>query len=472
MDERQVFTVAEILKITSPVKVNNRIDNLPKKQPTDKIFDLLHPERIEQKIAPKLEKTQGYAGKESLLQDLNKEILLPLLRSTTSQSDAMKRLVSMGALLESSLGLDADGILDKIFLKPHELLEELMKREQGETIFKGEFFDSLRLLARMEGQPSLKEAIVNVLKYFDGYVNQDYSLESILKQSQNLLKNLPKSQAELIRVQVETLSTLIQDKGMNFKEINSFLKNSFVPALGSLIRGFQYSEKTRDQVLDIVHHIVRYDKGDASRLEEAVSLLGEELKQLTDLTEEDLHDMAKLLLQHGKEARENSKETQLSSFLSQIFEKVATGKANGAAQQLLFSLIQSESPTLPLMHFMIPIQFMEENTYGEFFIDKDCEERKGDAKEAKNIFFIIQSDKYGNFEVDLLARDQMIDLEIKCPERLVDAVKGTRGKLKDIIEDQGYRLSGYQVGRYDGSTSILKRFPKLGLRKVGMDVKV
>ena len=291
--------MAEILKITSPIKVDNRINNMPKKQPTDRIFDLLNPVSKGQKIIPKLQKTEGEGPKQTLLQNLNKEILLPLLRGTTTQSDAMRKLINRSVLQESISGVLADGTLDKIFLKPHELLGELLQREKGETIFKGEFFDSLRLLARMEGQPNLKEAIVNLLKFFDGYVNQDYSLESILKLSQNLLKSLPKSQAQLIQSQVETLRVRMQGDVKDFKELNTFLKNSFIPALGSLIKGFQYSEKTRDQVLAIVHHIVHYDKADGSRLEKAVTLLGDELKQIMDLTEDDLNEMKRLLLRHG-----------------------------------------------------------------------------------------------------------------------------------------------------------------------------
>ena len=41
-----------------------------------------------------------------------------------------------------------------------------------------------------EGQSKLKEAITNILKHFDSHVNQDNSLKSIIKQSENLLKNL------------------------------------------------------------------------------------------------------------------------------------------------------------------------------------------------------------------------------------------------------------------------------------------
>jgi len=115
---------------------------------------------------------------------------------------------------------------------------------------------------------------------------------------------------------------------------------------------------------------------------------------------------------------------------------------------------------------------MDENTFGEFFVDKDCKERKVDANAAKNIFFTIKSDKFGNFEVDLLARDKKIDLDIRCPDILLNQVKETRSKWKEIIEEQGFRLATYQVGVYQDSQAIVQRFPKLALRKVGMDVKV
>jgi hypothetical protein len=126
---------------------------------------------------------------------------------------------------------------------------------------------------------------------------------------------------------------------------------------------------------------------------------------------------------------------------------------------------------LPMMHFMIPLRFFDENTYVEFFVDKDCEERKGDAKQT-NIFFTIQSDLYGTFEVDLLARDLSIDLDIKCPHELIDGVKGAKQKFKNLIEAQGYRLTAYQVGEYTASKTILKQFPKLRERKAGIDVKI
>lgn len=482
--------MADMLKITSPIGVKNRIDNLPKRQPTDAIFDIFNSNRVNQKVTAKTDGAEGEDPKQSLLQNLHKEFFQPLLNETKAQSDAMRKLILMARLFQTSSGALPEDFLDKLFVRPKELLTELLTREKGETVFQGEFFDSLRLLAKLEGQPKLKEAIVNILKYFDSHVNQENSLKSILSQSESLLKNLTKSQAELVRQQMDQLSTMVKLDKNNYSEINNFLKNSFVPTLADLVKGYNYTEKGRDSIMAVIHHIVRFDRGEPKLLEEALLRLGEELKPLTKLSDADILDMKKLLFQHAREARERGTESSIidkltlekfgikaddndmASLLNKALDRAAPAKLSSVAQTLLQYILQNESPVMPLMHFMIPIRFRDENTYGEFFVDKDCQERKGDAQEAKSIYFIIQSDKFGNFEVDLLARDQMIDLDIRCPELLLDSVKSTKAQLKAIIEDQGYRLANYQVGVYTEGQTILQRYPKLALRKVGIDVKI
>ena len=84
-----------------------------------------------------------------------------------------------------------------------EMLGELLTRDKGATIFKGEFFDSLRMLAKLEGQPRLKDAVVSILKHFESYVHQDNSLNSIIKQGQDLARLLPKAESQLLQQQIE-----------------------------------------------------------------------------------------------------------------------------------------------------------------------------------------------------------------------------------------------------------------------------
>jgi len=508
--------VVDILKITSPISIKSKVQNLPSKLPTDAIFDITNQNQVITEQLPKTKSVDEQSGKQSLLKNLNKEIFEPLLHSTRAQADGVRKLVLMAKFFETPNGILSENFLDGIFVKPQEMLGELLTREKGATIFTGEFFDSLRMLAKLEGQPKLKEAIVSILKHFDCYVNQENSLKAIVRQGQDLIHKLPKMEAQELQEQMETLDTMVklgamkkqgiiaaipdnktgldmeriikQDKESQ-SEIKAYLKNEIIPELGKIAKRHQGSEKVYNQVMSIVHNIVRYDKADPKLLEEAIFQLGDDLKLLTNLTDEDVIEMKKLVFENAIEEQQlgdkqntekktmekfglEKKDTDMASLLTNALDKAGPSKINSVAQSLLLNLVQSESPMIPLMHFTIPFRYLEENTYGEFFVDKDCKERKGDAKSAKNIFFTIQSDKYGNFEVDLLAKDKKIDLDIRCPDILLNPMKETRSKWKEIIEEQGFRLASYQVGVYQDSQSIVQRFPKLAVRKVGIDVKV
>jgi len=297
--------------------------------------------------------------------------------------------------------------------------------------------------------------------------------------SNSLSGLLLKGDKQTLEGQMEKLEALLGVEE-NYKETIKFLKNEFVPALRGIAVNYPPIDKVQDIIISIIHYIVRYDKGDLQLLEDAFLQFSEELRPLfAHLTDDDIKDMKDALLR-GEEQLDKEEiktvikkeDSDMATLLSKALDKSSPAKLSSVAQNLLLYMVQSESPMLPLLHFIIPLRFLDEDTYGEFFIDKECSERKGDAKQATNILFTIQSDLYGTFEVDLLARDRNIDLDIKCPQELQRGVKEIKSKLKELIEAQGYRLMGYQVGEYGESKTILKRFPKLAGRKVGIDVKI
>jgi len=509
--------VVDVLKITSPVEVKNKIQNMPRQQPTDAIFDLINPTRTSKDPGATI-KTEEDGTKEALLRNLNREIHRPLLNQTKAQADSIRKLILYAKLFEVSSGVITEDFLNDFFLRPKELLGELLKREGAATVYKGDFFGALRILAKNPEHPKLQEAIYSILKYYDCHVNRDNSLQSIQMRSQSLSDLLVEGDKQILEGQMEKFQALINpikgDKqtlkgqiqnqeallGLEkeyYKETIKFLKNEFVPALRGIAANYPPTDKVQDSIISIIHYIVRYDKADLQLLEDAFLQFSEELKPLyAHLTEEDILDMKDTLLRNAKGMKEETEvartakggeellskeefktitkkeDSDMATLLSKALDKSSPAKLSGAAQNLLLYMVQSESPMLPLLHFMIPLRFLDEDTYGEFFIDKECKETKGDAKQATNIFFTIQSDLYGTFEVDLLARDGSIDLDIKCPKELQRGVKETKSRLKELIEAQGYRLMGYQVGEYEESKTVLKRFPQLAGRKAGIDVKI
>lgn len=60
----------------------------------------------------------------------------------------------------------------------------------------------------------------------------------------------------------------------NQTELKSFLKNEIIPFLGKIAKQHQEIEKIYNKEMTIIHNIVRYDKADPKRLEEAVFSTG------------------------------------------------------------------------------------------------------------------------------------------------------------------------------------------------------
>ena len=91
------------IKITSTVSTP-KINDIPSKQtPSDSIFDINNLDNAV-KIAPVSEQYQKESFRETLFQNLQKEILKPLMNSTTAEADALRKLVLISELFESSAG--------------------------------------------------------------------------------------------------------------------------------------------------------------------------------------------------------------------------------------------------------------------------------------------------------------------------------------------------------------------------------
>nr|WP_320026559.1 hypothetical protein [uncultured Acetobacterium sp.] len=533
------------IKITSTVSTP-KVNDIPSKHtPSDSIFDINNLDKAI-KIEPVSEQLQKESFRETLFQNLQKDILKPLLNSTTAQADALRKLVLISELFESSVGAIPKDILNGIFINSQDLLSELLLQDKTDSIFKGSFFDSLRSLAKLEGYPQLKDAIVAILRHYDAYVNRNQTLKGIFIETSQLLMSLPSKERALLdqelakleavlvktsasessidklvnldaaKVKVQTsqelqnlinlkaaqngklgdqleqrlarIENLLNGKNLDYQAIQQLLKNDTIPVLRQILQSQAYSDKTYQSVATIIDHIVRYDKGNPEQLEAAVLRFSQALKPLSNLSDSEIVDMKNQLFLHAKEAEilsdrletsakhpGDGEKVALAQLLEQALDDKNSSKIINSAHALLETMVRNESPILTIMHFLIPLRFLDENSYGEFFVDKDPTAKKGEkgvSEKATDIFFTIQSDRYGNFEVELLARDQNITLNIKSPPALVETLKSTREQLKSIVEEQGYSLAGYGVGEYLESQTILQRFPKLAFRKVGLDVTI
>jgi hypothetical protein len=568
--------VVDILKITSAIPATSRPDNLQRQLPGDAVFDI---NKLQD--APKykvLEREQGEDPREALLRNLNKEFFAPLKSDLTAQAESLKKLIMFLRFFDNPELIAKLGDTEGLFVDAKGLLDALLSSDRDATVFRGDLFEALRVLAKAEGFPKLQEAIVNLLRAFDSQVNRDNSLRALLLSGRQFASLLREDDASRVTELLNRLETLTgkpeQTPGLQ-KELGALIKSELLPLLQTMAAKYRFvnGEKLQSGLMAIIHHVVRFDKSDVRLLENAMAKLGDELKSFGKLTDEDVTDMRRMLFAHLREAKETgaraaaggsaqageaakeggaraaglrdagadgTKEAaartatagqaaaeqaaelargagapadgqgrrgllspeQLRAYLAGMAEddagaddaaKAASDKAavkdiadvlrramemnaqaktNTAAHSMLVQLIENDSPVFALLHFLFPIKYQGEDVYADVYVDKDCEERKAGADSAQNIFFIIQSDRFGNFEVDLLSRDRAIELDVKCPSLLTEDVRGIRGDLKTMIEELGYRLTAYTVDDYREDRTILQRFPKLAMRKAGIDVRI
>lgn len=566
--------MAEIPQI-QPVQVKDRFGNIPKQTPQGDPFSITGdvPEAVKSVGKNKGADAKNEAAQQQsrLLSELSKDILKPIQDRTNVQASQLRELITASKLLSYSSDKLSPDLFKKIFINPAELKQALMQNEKGQTAFSGTAFDVLRQLAKLDGgrdamaaarsaaleaalladealsrtpetdavkvnmgmdppavngygPNTINGSVINILKHFDCYANQDMSLKAVLAQLKELSGRLSAQDAEILQQYIDKLENMIDkstgredgrgltsspmaklNEEMRGKDIfgidrndsieaRSFLKGELVPMLSRLVHKYQQADAVRNPVVSVVHHVARYDKADPLKLAGSIENLAETLKEATNLTDDNINELRNLLFDAAKSIRMEQKAAgmekeflaqfgvsddkgDLISVLAKVIEDDAPARVQRLAMELLGSMLDNESPIMPLSHYMIPINYNGSETFLELYVDKDPQGAKGArGKEDStvNIFFTIQSDDYGTFEVDLLARSGMIDLDISAPEDLQKEVKGAKERIRKGMEESGYRLAGYKVGVYRQSNAAVKQFPALKkqTQKMGVDIKV
>ncbi|MDR0570467.1 MAG: hypothetical protein LBG71_04490 [Clostridiales Family XIII bacterium] len=569
----------DVLKITSAVPAAKRLDNLPKQLPGDAVFDIGGAEGPPARRAVgRQERQEGQDGsREALLRSLNKEILAPLRAGLSAQSEGLKKLVAFLRFFDDPQLAARLGDPDELFLNPNELLDELLERDRAATVFRGELFEALRELAKAEGFPRLREAIVALLRAFDGNVNGGAALLAVFEQSlrlASLLKPDDAGQVGELLARMAAMSAAAGEGEEGWRAMSALLKNQLLPLLTDMSQKYQFllGNRLEPFIQSVIHNVTRFDKSDPRLPGEAMGKLGEELRSFGRLGAEDVEEMRQAMAAHLKEARaaapplrqeamaaglaalreEKAAQAEamaaraagsepgapkaaggevqggragvssealarasgeapragaagdgkpdetapkqapggaggaedgearaaagrrggdLSQVLARALEAEAAAQVNAAAQAMLAQMVQNESPVLALLHFLFPVKYKGEDVYSEFYVDKDGGRKDGGGA-ARNIFFVIRSEVFGDFAVDLLERDRTIELDISCPPALCGAVKASQQGLKGMMEGLGYRMAAFRVGETAEERSIMQRFPELAMNGAGIDIRI
>lgn len=260
------------------------------------------------------------------------------------------------------------------------------------------------------------------------------------------------------------------------KEMAQVLKNNLLPLLGEIVVKYHQNGHIRDAVMVIVHNIVRVDQGTPEALKEAVSRLVNELKQAANLPPNFEKNLYEALKNDAAQAR--SAPNTVIEKLSDIVQKALTSpEANPAvvrqAGNMMVSMLQNQSSMMDVLHFMLPLQTQQGQVFTELYVDPETEEHVGKRQgKSRKVFFSVESEAHGSFELSFLETDRHVDFSMWCPGELVTSLSGLKRHLANIMQTYGYTMNSCTIEEMREPHSVAEVFPRLLEKKVGVDVRI
>lgn len=409
-------------------------------------------------------------GKPTILMNLMKDpaVTVSFLKNIYMLQEIIK-LLPMNTRTKTA---EIEQLFASLLIKPEDVAKELKKQEYTSTSFRGNLFDFLRSALKENPSNKMKAGVANLLKA----LNNDMSKRDILGAVSNNLKYL----ADNLKAS-NSLSQRLQNLSQAFAESDApeqyaKLKQDVQNLITDIEQSILYNNNTSKLVSIINYNLSRYNTN-SDFLMESVRMM----MTLLDGTETKNMFLAQVhSFINNLRLTQNDPDSDVMKVLSEIIEKCANDDDilqvdPNSVDKIIHSLLSSPCNYTPLLHFIIPVEYMDLKSFAEIWINpNDEEESKKGGKNEQNIHMLIIFDieGIGQFETELFVKDKKIDLIIFCPQRYADSFKGIAGDLRKCISFSDYTFGEIKFDEMKETRSLIQVFKTLPFKRTGVDVRI
>lgn len=377
---------------------------------------------------------------------------------------------------------ELEQLFARLMLSPEDLVAEMQRQEQSTTLFKGELFDMLRnLLAQSEAtsRPELATGVGVLLKALNAAMSRSDTLHSVANNLQFLADSLGgKGQlAEKILQIIPQLREPAASEGF------PFLKDQVLSILQEVESSVLYSPQMEKVLPLVVYNLSRFNDN-PDFLPEALKFLlsmvdGDAAR--TQLSEKLEVYLARFLSPDGAQmAREAEDDSRVMETLAKIIGRETSSDelklmSGDKLEKIVHSLLSSPSNFTPLLHFILPVEYMDLRAFAEIWIDPNAEEdpsRKGGSADTNHMLMVFDVEGVGRFETELFVQDKRIAMNLLCPPAYLEFFKNIGPAIRGALVNSQYRFEAINIDRLDRTHSLMDVFTDLPKRRMGIDVKV
>ena len=469
--------MAEILKITTPlVNKNSQVNqNKPVADPTVP-FHLQDIPTVTKTV------TSGEILKQNtgLIQRENADtVLTNLLKDPAAAVSFMKNIYVLQEIIKllpvnnSTVTQEIEQMFNALLLNPDDIAAEMARQEGTSTIFRGELFNFLRgLVTRGNASPEMLGGVANLLKAINSLIGRQDALDAVANSLQYLSESLSPSKALS-----EKLAKLSQEfRGQDAQERSAQLKTQAQALLKEVENSILFSPKL-DKINSItLYNLSRYNDN-PDFFKEAVSNLlllldGQSRREFASLIQS-FRDGLQTFAQRGEASK-------IMEMLTKIIGRQAEEGASSAAiaervEKIIYSLLSSPCHFTPLLHFVVPVEFMDLKSFAEIWINPNGQEdlrgRETD-QECSHMLLVFDIQGIGQFEVELYVIGKEIQLSVLCPPAYALVFSRKAEQIAKCVNGTSYQVREIRVDKLERPRSLMEVFKSLPYKRTGVDVKV
>ena len=310
-------------------------------------------------------------------------------------------------------------------------------------------------------------------------INHEMNRRDILDAIGNNLKFLGKSLSASKGLS-EKILELSQKFRSSDSEINfNSLKKEVALVLDEIEESILYNSKTSKLVSITEYNLSRFN-GNKDFLNQSVRNLlimldGNQSKnELINLVNSFLRDM-----KNGDMNSLKSSETMdtIAGIISKQSDNDEVRMLNAEnIDKIVHSLLSSPCNFTPLLHFIIPVNYLDLKSFAEVWIDPDGKSDERSVAYSNNqcihMLIVFDIEGVGQFETELFVEDKKIKLNLLCPPSHVETFSKIKEDFAQCISFSEYYFEKITVDKLESTRSLLEVFKSLPYKRTGIDVKI
>ncbi len=384
------------------------------------------------------------------------ETLSKLLFNTVRRMETAPESLLQSSLLRQLTAALATGRDD--------VVKDLLFQQKNSSLFCGPLFQLLGRISEQAENPQMDLQIANFLKSFDGFFSAKDTTAAILSNLKAIGRQIPGGDAKQLTALAEKLN--VADPVRSVEQNLTVLKKEILPFLAAYVSKSSDYGQARETISLLLQNISILNVSSRENLDAQFQKLAAYCGH--HLSEPMLRQMRSL---YEEAVRSENEEPENRFFHALISLLSHDGREIPESDRTLYadisqSLLLDNSVYMPFVHFFLPAVLGGKYLFSQIWIEKKepGEARKSLSNQSSlptRLYLTFDIQDLGSFEARIELLNKKVNLDLACPEKLLQQSREITSSLGHILTDNGLASGNIRISRCEKP-----KIPDLILQKV------